>query len=68
MFLDNGISDVVGKERVRGCATHPTLVLKFVPSAGRVCGAATHAVGRGAGYGLLPFIGYNRKKVSAALR
>ncbi|HHK5988750.1 TPA: hypothetical protein ACQWFK_001433 [Neisseria subflava] len=30
-------------------------------------GAATHAVGGDAGYGLLPFIGYNRKKVSAAI-
>ena len=30
-----------------------TLVLKFVPSAGGVCGAATNAVGGGAGYGLL---------------
>ena len=30
-----------------------TSVLKFVPSAGRVCGAATHAVGIDAGYGLL---------------
>jgi len=32
-----------------------------------VSGAATHAVGGDAGYGLLPFIGYNRKKVSAAI-
>ena len=30
-----------------------TLVLKFVPSAGGVCGAATNAVGEDAGYGLL---------------
>ena len=30
-----------------------TSVLKFVPPAGRVCGAATHAVGIDAGYGLL---------------
>ena len=30
-----------------------TLVLKFVPPAGRVCGAAMHAVGGEAGYGLL---------------
>jgi hypothetical protein len=29
-----------------------TLILKFVPSAGRVCGATTHAVGH-ADYGLL---------------
>ena len=43
------------KQRTRACVPHTpyTLVLKFVPSAGRVCGAATHAVGRGAGYGLL---------------
>jgi hypothetical protein len=32
------------------------LVLKFVPSAGRVYGAATHVVGGDAGYGLL-FLG-----------
>ena len=30
-----------------------TLVLKFVPPAGKVCGVATHAVGGDAGYGLL---------------
>ena len=43
------------RARTRACVPHTpyTLVLKFVPSAGRVCGAATHAVGRGAGYGLL---------------
>ena len=37
------------------CIPHTpyTLVLEFVPPAGRVCGAATHTVGRGAGYGLL---------------
>ena len=37
------------------CIPHTpyTLVLEFVPSAGRVCGAATHAVGGDAGYGLL---------------
>ena len=37
------------------CVPHTpyTLVLKFVPPAGRVCGAATHAVGGDAGYGLL---------------
>ena len=37
------------------CVPHTpyTLVLKFVPSAGRVYGVATHAVGGDAGYGLL---------------
>ena len=30
-----------------------TLVLKFVPSSGGVCGAATNAVSGDAGYGLL---------------
>lgn len=37
------------------CVPHTpyTLVLKFVLSAGRVCGAATHAVGSDAGCGLL---------------
>ena len=41
--------------RTRACVPHTpyTLVLKFVPSAGRGCGAATHAVGGDAGYGLL---------------
>ncbi|HFC8454959.1 TPA: hypothetical protein ACFP37_000592 [Neisseria subflava] len=33
------------KKRVRAYRTHPTSVLKFVPPAGSVCGAATHAVG-----------------------
>ena len=43
------------RQRTRACVPHTpyTSVLKFVPSAGRVCGAATHAVGRDAGYGLL---------------
>ena len=37
------------------CVPHTpyTLVLKFVPHAGKVCGVATHAVGGDAGYGLL---------------
>ena len=54
---------------MRAYRTHPTLHLDFKVSAaaGRVCGAATHAVGGDTGYGLLPFIGYNRKKVSAAI-
>ena len=40
---------------LRACIPHTpyTSVLKFVPPAGRVCGAATHAVGGDAGYGLL---------------
>ena len=56
-------------QNTRACVPHTpyTLILKFVPSAGGVCGTATHAVGGDAGYGLLPFIGYNRKKVSAAI-
>ena len=43
------------KQRTRACVPHTpyTLVLKFVPSAGRVYGAATRTVGRNAGYGLL---------------
>ena len=48
-----------------------TLVLKFVPPAGKVCGVATHAVGRDAGYGLLKenslsviiFVVWNETKV-----
>ena len=41
--------------RTRACVPHTpyTLVLKFVPSAGGVCGTATHVVGGNAGYGLL---------------
>ena len=42
-------------QRTRACVPHTpyTLVLKFVPSAGGVYGAATHAVGGDKGYGLL---------------
>ena len=41
--------------RTRACVPHTpyTSVLKFVPPADRVCGAATHAVGGDVGYGLL---------------
>ena len=44
------------QQRTRVCVPHTpyTPVLKFVPLAGRVSGAATHAVGIDAGYGLLP--------------
>ena len=43
------------QQKTRACVPHTpyTSVLKFVPPAGRVCGAATHAVGGDAGYGLL---------------
>lgn len=43
------------EQRTRACVPHApyTSVLKFVLPAGKVCGAATHAVGRDAGYGLL---------------
>ena len=43
------------RKRTRACVPHTpyTSVLKFVPPAGRVYGAATHAVGGDAGYGLL---------------
>ena len=42
-------------QRTCACVPHTpyNLVLKFVPPAGGVCGVATHAVGRDAGYGLL---------------
>ena len=42
-------------QRTRTCVPHTpyTLVLKFVPSSGGVCGAATNAVSGDAGYGLL---------------
>ena len=43
------------RQRTRACVPHTpyTSVLKFVPPAGRVCGAATHAVGGDVGYSLL---------------
>ena len=42
------------QQKTRACVPHTpyTSVLKFVPFAGGVCGAATHAVGH-ADYGLL---------------
>ena len=42
------------RQKTRACVPHTpyTLVLKFMPSVGRVSGTATHAVGH-AGYGLL---------------
>ena len=54
-FMPTQVQAASSKERVRACVPHIpyTLVLKFVPPAGRVCGAATHAVGGDAGYGLL---------------
>ena len=46
------------KQRTCACVPHTPYasVLKFVPPAGRVCGAATHAVGGNTGYGLLRLI------------
>ena len=43
------------QQKTRACVPHTpyTSFLKFVPFAGRVSGAATHAVGGGVGYGLL---------------
>ena len=43
------------QQKTRACVPHTpyTSVLKFVSPAGRVYGAATHAVGGDAGYGLL---------------
>ena len=51
------------KQRTRACVPHTpyTLVLKFVPSAGGVCGTATHAVDGDTSYGLLK----NRNPVRA---
>ena len=51
MFLDNGISDVVCKRMRTAHTLYPGF--KFVLSAGRLCGVATHAVGGDAGYSLL---------------
>jgi len=49
------------QQKTRACVPHTpyTSILKFVPLAGRVCGAATHAVGGDADYGLLPAVGEN---------
>ena len=49
-------------QRTRACVPHTpyTLVLKFVPSSGGMCGAATNAVGGDAGYGLLRAAGFFR--------
>ena len=43
------------RQKTRACVPYTpyTSDLKFVPSAGKVCGAATHAVGGDADYGLL---------------
>ena len=44
-------------QRTRACVPHTpyTSVLKFMSPTGRVCGAATHAVGGDAGCGLLRY-------------
>ena len=49
----------------RACVPHTpyTLILRFASPAGRVCGVATHAVGRDAGYGLLLSIKRGRLKI-----
>ena len=59
--LPQGIERVGNKCPPYACYTS---VLKFVPPADRVCGAATHAVGGDVGYGLL-HLGF---KVCAILR
>ena len=43
------------------CVPHTpyTSILRFASPAGRVCGVAMHAVGRGAGYGLLAVFCYS---------
>ena len=45
-------------KKTRACVPHTpyTSVLKFVPSAGRMCGVATHAVSEASGYSLLRHI------------
>ncbi|HFC8510209.1 TPA: hypothetical protein ACFP4I_001157 [Neisseria subflava] len=55
MKLSESLKQWFEHQKTRACVPHTpyTLVLKFVPSAGGVCGAATNAVGGGAGYGLL---------------
>ena len=55
------------KERVRACVPHTpyTSILKFVPSAGRGCGAATHAVGGDTGYGLLYEAGRTNNRLAS---
>ena len=46
------------QQKTRACVPHTpyTSVLKFVSPVGRVSGAATHAVGGNAGYGLLHLV------------
>ena len=53
-FMPTQVQAALG-QRTRTCVPHTpyTLVLKFVPSSGGVCGAATNAVSGDAGYGLL---------------
>ena len=56
------------QQKTRACVPHTpyTSVLKFVSPVGRVSGAATHAVGGDAGYGLLSviiFVVWNETKV-----
>ena len=52
-FMPTQVQAALG-QRTRTCVPHTpyTLVLKFVPPAGRVYGAAMHAAGH-TGYGLL---------------
>ncbi|HFC8824223.1 TPA: hypothetical protein ACFU2S_001654 [Neisseria subflava] len=54
MRLSKSLKQWFEHQNTCACVPHTlyTLILKFVPSAGRVCGATTHAVGH-ADYGLL---------------
>ena len=53
-FMPTQVQAALG-QRTRTCVPHTpyTLVLKFVLSTGGVCGVATHAVSKDAGYSLL---------------
>nr|WP_314460731.1 hypothetical protein [uncultured Neisseria sp.] len=55
--LSESLKQWFEQQRTRACVPHTpyTSFLKFVPSAGRVCGAATHAVGIDAGCCLLRY-------------
>ena len=55
MRLSESLTQWFEHQKTRACVPHTpyTLVLKFVPPTGKVCGVATHAVGGDTGYGLL---------------
>ena len=68
MRLSESLKQWFEQQKTRACVPHTpyTSVLKFVSPVGSVSGAATHAVGGDAGYGLLSviiFVVWNETKV-----